>query len=170
MADALAIRTEKERALEDRRNKYALGALRHEKLHINVAIRTLWPLGDLLAQIEQHGANVAPDPAVFYQDLRSLRLNLQLNCPTFEIIAPARMAATLPTAHSCPQRVHTPGRRPTPPQTPTRPGVFYFLREPAAPAAAGVIPRRSAYWAPHSKRSRFSDRSEKRCPLGQVMV
>jgi hypothetical protein len=79
MADPLAIRTEKERALEDRRNKYALGALRHEKLHIDVAIRTLWPLDDLLAQIEQHGAIVAPDPIAFYQDLRSLRLNLQLN-------------------------------------------------------------------------------------------
>ena len=41
MAEALAIRAEKEGALEDRRNKYALGALRYEKLHIDGAIRTL---------------------------------------------------------------------------------------------------------------------------------
>jgi hypothetical protein len=66
MADALAIRTEKERALEERRNKYALGTPRYEKLHIDLAIRTLRGLGDLLVPIEQHGANFAPDPAVFY--------------------------------------------------------------------------------------------------------
>jgi hypothetical protein len=66
MADALAIRAEKERALEDRRNKYALGTPRYEKLHLDLAIRTFWRLGDFLVPIEQHGANFAPDPAVFY--------------------------------------------------------------------------------------------------------
>jgi hypothetical protein len=33
-----------------------------------------------------------------------------------------------------------------------------------------ALARRRVYWAPHSKRSRFSVRMEKRCPLGQVIV
>jgi hypothetical protein len=167
MADALAIRTKKERALEDRRNKYALGAPRYEKLHIDLAIRTLRRLGNFLARIEQHGANFAPHPAVFYQDLRSWRLNLQLNYPTFETIAPVHMAATFPTAHNLPSLCTPPVVAP-PPRPRRDRGSSIFLHEPVAlalgthrmthcpekpwPAASYLGVR--VYWAPHSNRNR----------------
>jgi len=60
MDEALAVRTQKEPAFQDRRNKYGLGLPRDQKLQIDVAIRTLWRLADVLTQIEQHGG--VPDP------------------------------------------------------------------------------------------------------------
>jgi hypothetical protein len=37
-------------------------------------------------------------------------------------------------------------------------------------ASSSLRCRRRAYWAPHSKRSKFSVRAEKRWPFGQVIV
>ena len=60
MDEALAVRTQKEPTLQGRRNKYGLGLSRDQKFQVYVAIRTLWRLADVPAQIEQHGG--VPDP------------------------------------------------------------------------------------------------------------
>jgi len=62
MDEAPAIRAQKEPAREACRNKYALDALRDQKFQIDVAIRTLRRLANVLTQIEQHSADSAPDP------------------------------------------------------------------------------------------------------------